>query len=308
MAFNVSGLRDYVKNDGQLIAKVLSPEGILNNKNFPITWKTGIKRYEVLNYFDQEVNFQAEGCDSDWTTSGTTTLTDKLISATRLKYHDSLCPADLDEKSVSLQLSAGNNTSIPFEGLWVESVMNEIKRKNGIMVQANAASGTTNCEGWLHMMLADSDVHDVTTGYLSVSGSTMTDDQWHAFFKSMIDGLPVKYRNKPNVGIVMGTDQFLNYQFALLKGNKYHIDPTQPVEFLLIPSTKYKIIQDPGLDGLNYCYLTYAENLVGVADLKNEEEFITVKWDGEMDGPVKLSVHWKLGVSYYFGDAIVLGR
>lgn len=300
MAFNVAGLTNYVNQNTDLITKAVLGAETIQNGN--ITIIPGIKYKERLNYIATEVPFMAESCG--WTSggSGTTTLTEKDITVVSLKNQQELCPSDLDKTSQSLKMKPGYNTSIPFEGLFANYYVENITSGIETMIWANAAASSTKCAGWLYTMLADADVNDVTTIYLSASGSTMTGAQWLAAFWSMYNNLPVKYQGVSDLTLYMGHELYNRWAQAMVVANYY-----KDYDVKMVPGTNVSIVPVNGLNSTNHIVLTPASNLIVGVDQLGEDEKVNIRWD-DSNEIVKVSAHWKIGTSYYFGDAIVLGR
>lgn len=308
MAYNVGGITAYVNSKGELISKtVLGADTIANGG---VTIIPGIKYKERLTFLDNAVYLQAESCG--WTSggSGTTTLTERDVTVVPLKNQMELCPSDLEKYTLNLKMKAGYNTSIPEEGLWIENYVKNIASANETMLWANAAASTTACEGWLHSTLADSEVNDVTTAYLSTSGTSTSSTYWLGVLALMYNALPVKYQAASDLTLFIGKELYQRFINAMVVNNLYHVSPTDLVSGsidLRIVGYNIKMVPVNGLNSTDYILLTPASNLVVGVDLQGEDEKVNIRYD-ESQEIVKASVHYKIGTSYYFGDAIVLGR
>lgn len=300
MAFDVSTMTAYTKVTGDLIAKaVLGAETI---KNGGVTIIPGIKYKQRLDFLQNTIYLQAESCG--WTSggSGTTTLSEKDITVVPLKNQLELCPSALLQNTQSIKLKPGYNKEIPFEGLFAENYVANIALTNETMIWANTAASSTACEGYLHAMLADSDVNDVTTIYLSTSGTTMTATNWLAAFNAMYNALPVKYQAEPDLTLYIGQELYNRWAQAMVVGNFY-----KDYDVKMVPGFNIKIFPTNGLNSTNYMVLTPSSNLIVGVDQLGEDENVNIRWD-ESQEMIKVSAHYKIGTSYYFGDAIVLGR
>src|SRR5210317_1530173 len=113
MAFDVSGLSAY--SEEHLFDLIAASTAGAKTVNL-VTVQSGVKGSAKINLLDSPVTFQEDDCA--WNASGTTTLTQRTITAYDIKINESLCPKDLVGKYTQVMLKAGANEEgkdIPFE-------------------------------------------------------------------------------------------------------------------------------------------------------------------------------------------------
>jgi hypothetical protein len=116
MAYDVSALSNYTEQNVDLLvmrslflAKTMSL--IQKEGNVMI----GVKSSETINILDTDAIFQAGGT-CGFTSSGTTSITQRTVTVGKIKINESLCPKALEAKYTQKALMPGsNNEKIPFE-------------------------------------------------------------------------------------------------------------------------------------------------------------------------------------------------
>ena len=301
MAFNVGALTQWVNDNSQ----ELLTKAVLQAETIPyITVIPGVKYKERLKYLATDALFQQGGCG--FTASGTTTLTEKDIEVTTLKITEELCPEDLNSYSLQLSMKPGYNTNIPFEALYAEQKVKEIQKGIELMIWANAASTTKNCDGFLHLMNTDADVHDLTFTWCA-TGHTASD--YLAAIYAMQNTLPAEIQSFDDLTLFVGHEVFRMIVQSLIIANLYHIDlsTNNSMTPFTFPGTNIKLVPVNGLNGLCAAVLSPASNLIYVTDLQSEEDKLKVWWSEDYQ-IVRTVCNWKSGVAYYFGDYIVLSQ
>jgi hypothetical protein len=143
MAFDVSNLSAYTDQTktqlilkSQLSAKTASLINVM----------PGVKGATALNLLDTTTNFQSDGCG--WNASGTTTLSNRVLTPGSVKVQEALCPKDLKTKYTVHQLKQGTKEEaeqIPFEEEYTNLKSAGIagNLEKGIW-QGDTGSGTAN--------------------------------------------------------------------------------------------------------------------------------------------------------------------
>ena len=301
MAFNVGALTQWVNDNSQ----ELLTKAVLQAETIPyITVIPGVKYKERLKYLATDALFQQGGCG--FTASGTTTLTEKDLLVTTLKITEELCPEDLNSYSLQLSMKPGYNTNIPFEALYAEQKVKEIQKGIELMIWANTVASSTNCSGFLYLMNNDADVHDLTFAWCS-TGNTASN--YLAAIYAMQNALPAEIQSFDDLTLFVGHEVFRMIVQSLIIANLYHVDVTNNNGFtsFIFPGTNIKIVPVNGLNGTCDAVLTPASNLIYVTDLESEEDKLKVWWSEDYQ-IVRTVCNWKSGVSYYFGDYIVLSQ
>lgn len=107
MAFSLSTLTTWVKQNpdkfytssvlGAKTAKLIKDKGVL---------MTGVKNAETINIIDTDALFQSDSCG--WSTSGTTTLTQRTVTVGKVKIQEALCIKSLETYFTSQALALGS--------------------------------------------------------------------------------------------------------------------------------------------------------------------------------------------------------
>lgn len=303
MAFNVTGIgTTYVNENSQdLIAKAVLEANTIKD----VTLLPNVKYKEQIKYIEADALIQAYACGTP-TTSGTTTITDKDVQVWSLMIYEELCPADLEKTSLQLSLKPGANQEIPFEVQYADLKVKNIQKGIEQMIWANSASGSTNCEGWIHMMEADSDVNDRTFVW---SGTSWTAANYSDEVYGMINDLPAEIQLFEDLTLFVPPEVSRRMIQQFVKTGNYHIDyvDRDGNSDWYFPGTNVIVKPKFGLASTNAVILTPASNLIAATDLANEEEKFKLWWS-EDDQNVKFLATWKIGVSYYFGEYIVLSN
>ena len=300
MAFNVGGLTKWVNDNSQelITAAVLEAETAKY-----ITVIPGIKYKQRLKFLATSAPFIAGGCG--WSSTGTTTLTEKDLLVTSLRTTEVLCPDDLEQYSLQLSMKAGKNTAIPFEQLYAQTKVQQIQKNLEMMIWANDAADTIHFEGFTHMMNADSDVVDKSFNW---SGTTFTASDYTTAIFAAYNGLPAEVRNADDLKLFIGHDAYARLVNAYFIANLYHVDVTAQdgkSTFKFPGIANLEIVPVNGLNGTRYGIMTPAGNLIYAVDLMNGDEKIE-SWYSQDNQEVRTVANFKAGVSYYYGTYIVL--
>jgi hypothetical protein len=108
MGFSLGSLTAYVEQNEQLLvaASVLGPKtaGLIQSGG---TIMANVKSAETINIMDTDAVFQAGG-SCGFTTSGTTSITQRQVTVGKIKVNESLCPKDLEAYYTQKALPAGS--------------------------------------------------------------------------------------------------------------------------------------------------------------------------------------------------------
>jgi hypothetical protein len=141
MAFSVGTLANYT--DEQRFP--LIRKAVLSAKTASLlTLQAGVKSSAAINILESDAVFQADGCG--FNASGTTALTQRVITAGAIKVQEALCPKTLEAKYIQTQLAPGSMyDSIPFEQLYAEEKAAQIAKAVEVALwQGDLTSGTAN--------------------------------------------------------------------------------------------------------------------------------------------------------------------
>ena len=141
MAFSVGTLANYT--DEQRFP--LIRKAVLSAKTASLlTLQAGVKSASAINILESDAVFQADGCG--FNASGTTALTQRVITVGAIKVQEALCPKTLEAKYIQTQLAPGSMyDSIPFEQIYAEEKAAQIAKAVEVALwNGDLSSGTAN--------------------------------------------------------------------------------------------------------------------------------------------------------------------
>lgn len=300
MAFNVSGLSAYVKENRDEILRKVILEGDTISK---MSKQLGIKEKERLHYFALDPVFQdGKGCG--FSAQGSTNITEKDIEVAAIKVNDQWCNDDLIGKYAEYMVRYGANENaenLAFEQLIAEELVKNINKKMEEAVwQGNTSdTGRTDLfDGLIAQAEADADTIEVNFS----SADTLYDK-----VKSVILALPEEILD--DAVVFVSPANFRSLVFELLEMNNFHIAPEEieKGEFYF-PGTTIAVHKTIGLSGVDdKIYASTWENMVYGTDMLNDKEELRF-WFSDDDDLHKVKVKWAAGVATYFSDYVVLGE
>jgi len=273
------------------------------------TKQVGIKSAAALNLMDTDAAI-AGGDLCGWTSSGTTTFTQRNITVGRMKIQEELCPRQLEQYWMQSQLTAGSNyDSVPFEQAFAEqkalriaeALENAIWQGNayfsGVNQLLNAASGST--------VLANAS----STTWNPVSASVgITSLNVISIFDKVYNDIPQAILTRNDLVIFCGWNNFrtLIGAFKDKTGVMYNQVDLQGLADgdIIYPGTNVRIVAVPGLTGTNRIVATYLGNLFYGTDLLSDEEQFSI-WHSRDNDSIRYQAAFKAGVNFAYGDMMV---
>ena len=307
MAFDVSGLGDWVNENSQiLISKAILEENTIS----AVSLMSGVKYKEAIKFLETAPLIQAYACGTP-TTSGTTTLTDKDISVVNLMVYEELCPEDLAKKALQLSLRPGlaGSEEIPFEIAYTDLQIKNIGKQISDMLWSTTAASTVKSQGWIYAAENDATVHDRTFTWANSGTSTGFMNEVYG----MISALPAEIQNATDLTLFVGPEISRKLQQSFVIGGVANVNfTTYDVsktgnDTWYFPGTNVLVRPTNGLAGVNSVMLTPASNLIVATDLESEFEAFKLWWSDD-DQVVKFLSKFRIGADYYFGDYIVLSN
>lgn len=305
MAFSLSGLTAYTEeNADQLLTKA-----VLGAKTISmLTAKPGIKSAEKLGILDTDAVFQAGG-SCGFNSSGTTTISQRLLTVGKIKVQESLCPENLEAYFTQKALPAGSNyTDIAFAKDYTDLKNEKINAAMETAVWQSDTDNSGEFDGLIKIIDAEGTVIEANTSdYMAGSPPlAMNATNVIAIFKGIFKAIPAAIIDKSDLVCFCGWDTFRLLIGAVTDANLFHYNADGAVssgEYTL-PGTTLKIVAVHGLDGTNRIFAARTSNLFFGTDMLSEEDKWTMKYD-EINELVKYSVKWKAGVQVAFPDQIV---
>jgi hypothetical protein len=273
------------------------------------TKQVGVKFAAALNLMDTDAVLQG-GDLCGYTSSGTTTFSQRVVTVGRMKVMETLCPRSLEQYWMQTQLTAGSMyEGVPFEQAFAEqkalriaeALENAIWKGNtyfsGVNQLLNAASGSTISGN---------------TGAVSASvGITSTNVV--GIFDNIYNQIPQAILTKQDLVIFCGWDNYRTLVQAFKQGNatgglavlynQVDLASLANGEFMY-PGTNVRVIAVPGLTGTNRIVSSYLGNFFYATDLLSDEEQFSIFYAREND-EIRSIAAFKAGVQLAYPDLVV---
>ncbi len=319
MAFDLTALSNYTEEN----VEVLVNRSLFSAKSQMVITKEGnlqlgIKSAEKINILATDALFQTGGT-CGFTSSGTTSFTQRTLTVGKFKVNESLCPKSLEAKYTQKALPAGSKyDTIAFAEEYTNLKAGTIAEQLEVAIwQGDTASGAANInkfDGYVKIIDAAgtataSNAAAYTTGGPIATATGITLSNVVAIVNGVVLALPAKIQGKSDVRIWCGWDTFSKFVTALVSLNLFHYAPVgseisdEANGEIIIPGTQYKLTAVHGLDGTNRLFGMRASNMFLGTDMENEEERWELFFAKEAD-EVRFVSEWKLGVQVAFPDEI----
>lgn len=184
--FVVSSLTSF-KNEfaTDLIGKILwAGDSLKLFKKMP-----GITYTGTINYFDVSATMQI-GAFCSPTTTGTTTLEQKVLTVCEVTYQGDWCPSDIQKKynGYLMEKNVKQDSVQPFETVLLDQVKNYVLQQTELNVWSNSAN--TTCMGLYYQLSAD------TARNIVSATTTVTSSNVQSVIQAMINSMNT---NAPNI-------------------------------------------------------------------------------------------------------------
>ena len=273
------------------------------------TKQVGIKFAANLNLMDTDAVLQG-GDACGYTTSGTTTISARVLTVGRMKVMETLCPRSLEQYWTQTQLTAGSMyDGVPFEQAFAEQKALRIAEAletaiwqgnayfSGMLQILNAASGSTISGN---------------TGAVSASVG-ITSSNVIGIFDNIYNQIPQAILTKNDIVIFCGWNNYRTLVQAFKQGtntgglavlyNQVDLASLANGEFVY-PGTNVRVIAVPGLTGTNRIVASYLGNFFYGTDLLSDEEQFSIFYSRDND-EVRSIAAFKCGVQLAWPDLVV---
>lgn len=306
MAYNFGNLTAYTDQERlPLITKA-----VFSAKSASLfTKQVGIKFAAALNLMDTDAVLQS-GDACGYTSSGTTTFSQRVITVGRMKVMETLCPRSLEQYWMQTQLTAGSMyEGVPFEQAFAEQKALRIAEAletaiwqgnayfSGVNQLLNAASGSTISGN---------------TGAVSASVG-ITASNVIGIFDAIYNQIPQAILTKTDLVIFCGWNNYRTLVQAFKQGNatgglavlynQVDLASLANGEFIY-PGTNVKVIAVPGLTNTNRIVASYLGNFHLGTDLLSDEEQFSIFYAREND-EIRSIAAFKCGVQIAYPDLVV---
>lgn len=289
MSVVLTGLTTYIEERRLPLIK----EAVLKSKSAALfTPQTDVKWKAALNLIAAEPVLQ-NGFECGFTDSGTTELSQRIITAPTIKINQAFCHKDFLKYWTGYEVRVGvGEETMPFEEYFTSLIVENVKAKNEEMIwKGNAEVGV---EGVLDLIDADNTVVTAATAASAYDA-----------IKNVYMAIPEKVLDK--AVIFVGADTFRSFIMAMVDKNLYHYSANgYPTEEFVFPGTNTKVIAVNGLNGTKRIVAARLENLFIGVDMMDDAEKFEMWYSKDFD-QFRLAIQYNLGVQYAFGDEIVVG-
>ena len=310
MALDLSALTNYVKeNELQLTSAAIFSAKTASLIEAQGNVQVGVKSAETINIMTTDAVFQAGGT-CGFSSSGTTTITQRLITVGKIKIQESICPKTFEAKYTQKALREGS--SYDYMAYAAEYSAQKVERIGAALEtaiwQGDTASGTANLarfDGLIKIIgsLGFGGAGDPINGN-SANLTTLTSGNVISAVDAIFTALPAALLDKQDVVIFAGNDTFREYVLALRSANLFHYPVDAANMELVIPGTNVKLIGVNGLNGTDKMMGLSMSNLYLGTDLLNEQDRFELFYAKEAD-EMRFVVEFKLGVQVAFTDQVV---
>lgn len=276
----------------------------------------GIKGTQQLNDLTVDVEWQ-DGTGCGFNAVGNAIFDKKNITVADIKIQMKFCNQDLIGFWPQTKLKPGAQgelETIPFE----QVITDEILRQNALIVDVAIWLGDTTSndeninqfDGLIKQMLADVNVIDLNTSNVN----SITNTNALGIFQDAFDAIPAKLAMKPNWAFFAGyeTMRKLARNIGVDDLNHYKVeelvDGAKMLVAIEIPGTFQKVFYAPGLNGTDYI----AGGLAGsmgqlIVGTDQESDWTKIRtWYNEDEEEVRVSIRFRLGTTYRFGEQVGL--
>jgi hypothetical protein len=313
MAFSLGSLTPYVEENEQLlvVASILGPKtaGLIQQSG---NIMAGVKSAETINIMDTDAIFQAGG-SCGFTTSGTTTITQRQVVVGKVKVNEAICPKDLEAYYLQKSLPLGSRyDTIAFAADYTarkaEKIASQLEKA---IWQGDTNSGDANLsrfDGFCEI------IKDATTSIVNANSvlyhgsveTAITNANVVAIFDSIYKAIPAQVIDKDDVVIFCGMDVFRTLTVKIKNDDLFHYQTqARPNGEFFLPGTDIRVIGTPGLNGKNGIYAMRLSNMWLGTDLMDEDQNRWELFFAKEADQVRFVVEFKYGVQVAFPTEIV---
>lgn len=313
MAFSLGTLTAYVEQNEQLLvaASVLGPKTaslIQSQGNVMV----GVKSAETINIMDTDAIFQAGGT-CGFTTSGTTTITQRTVTVGKFKVNEAICPKDLEAYYLQKALPAGSRyDTIAFATDYTSKKAEKIASQLETAIwQGDTTSLNANLnkfDGFIEL-IKDAGASVVNANSVAYYGSVETainDTTVVNVFDAVYKAIPAQVIDKDDVKIFCGMDVFRTLTIKIKNANLFHYQvDAKPNASFFLPGTAIEVVGTPGLNGTNKIYAMRVSNMWLGTDLLDEDQNRWELFFAREADQVRFVSEFKMGVNFAFPTEIV---
>lgn len=306
MAFDVSGLAAYVEQQNFPLIK----KAIFGAKTTKIINKQlGVKGQSTLNLLDVDATWQADGCG--FSSSGSARLTQRTITAGRIKADQAFCPVILEGVYAQTQLDPSSDyKDVPFE----QFLSDQIVTRNAAQLetlawQGDTTSGTNNlsyADGFIKVIKTTcSGGSDVYVNGNPTSITAVTAANVLAILDTVYTLIPVTILDKPDVTILVGFDTYRTFTQALKNQNLFNYAVSATVNYeMVLPGTLIKVVAVNGLNSTGAIFAGQLSNFYFGTALEDDSTSLRMWYSMDFQ-EVRSTLKFRAGFQVAFCSEIV---
>jgi len=302
-SYNVQALPNYVD---QLRPELISKAVIGAKSASLFNLQTGVKGPTALNLINSDIVF-GDGSTCGWTESGSTSLSQAVLTPRALKINMSICDKTLLSKWANYLVKVQANkldSDLPFEEYFIDDVIKNVKAGVEKMIYQGDSTNASAIEfdGLLKTLQASGNTTITVTGASSVTA--------YNFIKSVAAAMPASILDKEDLAILVSMPMYVAFIQDLVSANLYHYNPGNGENEYLLPGTNIKVI---GVNGLNntetydYVIAGSLSNMFYGTNLEDGDEIFDL-WYSKDNREFRLAIEFTAGVQVAYQDEIVLGK
>ena len=299
MAFSVSGLTAYVKENTELLTK----EAIFGSRKGDTIAKAGkelgVKTKARMHQLSVNAPLQ-DGRGCGFNAEGDDVLSEREIEVAIMKVNKTWCPDDLIGKvyEYEVRLAAGQET-LPFEGKLMDEVNLSVNKQLEELVWQGDKGNGDLIDGLLT-------IAEGADSASTITGQTAAGTSVYNAIKEAIFAIPEDLLDEAVVFV--SPSNYRAFVDALVEKNLYHFAPDAKQEDIDItfPGTNVPIHKTIGMSGVNdKIYITSWNNIRFGSDMLNDKEEYKL-WFSEDDDIFKLKIKFAAGINTFYPDMVVL--
>lgn len=288
MSFVVSSLSNYTNEQSKKLIAAVQFEA---ETAALASIQTGVKSSAALQILTVAPVPQS-GASCGFNASGSTTFTQRTITASAVKFEEELCLRTLEAKWTQLLLKKGQNYT---EADLPSVIMDEVTKK--IMSRLETADwqgDTTSGSSYLNVYDGLIKIIDAASGVVSATASTLNQTNIRTILQDMVSKVPDALKGNPNFTFFCGYDTYTTYLNKISADNLFHIFDATKYGEVRVENSPYKLKAVHGLDGTDRIFGMLPDNMYIGVDMEGEEEQAKL-WYSNDDDVVRYSFRFRRG-------------
>lgn len=264
--------------------------------------ETGVKGPTALNLLGTEVVFQ-NGDDCGWNASGTTTLSQRILTPRVVKVNMNFCEKKLLKTwaNYEVKIAAGEKT-VPFEEDFTDSIVKGVNEKLEKMIWTGNSANTNECDGFLTLLNNSASTAIIKT---ETNGTPA-----YTAIKNVYMAVP-QVALKDDLTIFVSSGLFRQFIQELVAGNMYHYNPNDKDGEYMLPGTNTKVVAVDGLIGAvantEVIFAARLSNMFYGTDMQGDEEQFDM-WYSKDNQEERLAIQFVAGVQVAYPDEVVISN